>query len=71
MAAPYRSYAAGSLDITMRDDRDIEIKIRRDGKVIWINIPECVLRICAIGGKVLMVDERTISNVPETSTPED
>jgi hypothetical protein len=34
----------GALDITGVDD--VEIDIRRDGKVLWVNVPSTVLRIC-------------------------
>lgn len=34
------------LDIT-RPRHKVEVQIREDGKVLWVNIgPQCVLRIC-------------------------
>jgi len=46
----------GTLDITGIDD--VEIRIRSDGKVIWVNGPDCKVRICSIRGVVNVVDER-------------
>lgn len=44
------------LDITGADN--VEIQIRRDSKVIWVNVQGvCVLRICQIKNLVL-TDER-------------
>jgi len=42
------------------DSGEIEIKIKSDGKVIWVNTERhgCVLRICRIEGKITVVDER-------------
>lgn len=37
----------------------IEIKVRHDGKVIWVNVGhKCALRICGINEPVVIVDER-------------
>lgn len=37
----------------------VEIRIRQDGKVIWINTEDgCQLRICQITGPVEVQDER-------------
>lgn len=50
-----RSYepTMGQLDITGAGD--IEIKVRNDKKVIWVNIDGlCVLRVCRIKGKVVV-----------------
>ena len=48
--------ALGWLDITGIDD--VQIDIRHDGKVIWINGPTCRLRICSIRGKIIVKDNR-------------
>jgi hypothetical protein len=51
------SYANQSLDITGAED--VEISIRNDGKVIWVNtVDGCVLRICQISGRVIVDDKR-------------
>jgi hypothetical protein len=52
---------SGQLDITGADD--VEIKIREDGKVVWVDIDRCVLRICQIRGKVFIVDDRPKAEV--------
>lgn len=45
------------LDITGADH--VEIAIKSDGKVIWINTQDgCVVRICKIRGKVTIKDSR-------------
>ncbi len=45
------------LDITGADD--VEISIRDDGKVIWVNTAlGCKLRICSIRGRVNISDAR-------------
>jgi hypothetical protein len=49
--------AKGTLDITGADD--ITIEIRNDGKVLWINMPSCVFRVCCIRGGIEIVDRRT------------
>jgi hypothetical protein len=56
------SYQDECLDIS--GAADIEIKIRSDGKVIWINTPFCVLRICEIKGNILVEDERKWNEKP-------
>lgn len=46
------------LDITGAND--IDITIRADGKVLWVNTKfGCKLRICQIAGKISILDERT------------
>ena len=46
------------LDIT-DPDGPIEIKVRHDGKVIWVNVGhKCALRICTDSVPVIIVDER-------------
>lgn len=38
---------------------NVEVRIRADGKVMWINIDDvCRLRICQIDGAVIVHDER-------------
>jgi len=50
-------------DITLKFGEPVEIKIREDSKVIWINVNEtCVLRICGIE-KLVVEDERKHSQV--------
>ena len=56
MRKTLHSYINGSLDMMFVDD--VEIKVRRDGKVLWINAPTCVLRICQIEGTINIIDER-------------
>jgi hypothetical protein len=46
----------GWLDITGIDS--VEVLIRHDGKVLWINGPDLRLRICSIRGPVTIKDER-------------
>jgi hypothetical protein len=46
-----------SLDITGADD--VEIVIKEDGKVVWVNSPLCVLRICQIRGRITVRDGRS------------
>lgn len=39
--------------------RDVEIQIRSDGKVIWINEgSRCLLRVCCIAGQIKIEDMR-------------
>ena len=45
-----------SIDVTGADD--VEIQIRRDGEVLWVNAPLCRLRICRIRGTITITDER-------------
>jgi hypothetical protein len=47
----------GFLDITGAD-LDIEIEVRGDGKVLWVNMGPCVFRVCRIRGKVEITDRR-------------
>lgn len=47
---------SGMLDITGADD--VQVTIRADGKVLWVNSPGVRLRICRIRGQVLVVDNR-------------
>ncbi len=42
----------GWVDITGIDD--VEILIRHDGKVVWINGPTCRVRICGIRGEIII-----------------
>ena len=53
---PWGTDTMGGLDVMFLDD--VEIKIRRDGKVVWVNSPTCVLRLCQIEGKITIIDER-------------
>ena len=46
----------GSLDIT--GAKDVEIIIRRDGKVLWVNTAVMRLRICRIDGSITFRDAR-------------
>ena len=46
----------GTFDITGIDD--VEIVIKADGRVIWINAPDCRVRISAIRGQVFVTDKR-------------
>jgi hypothetical protein len=49
------------LDITapLENINDIEITIRKDGKVVWINAEGyCLFRICQIPGRIIIKDER-------------
>lgn len=42
----------------------VELKIRHDGEVIWVNLgPKCVLRICGIKGLIRLEDGRN-PNLP-------
>ena len=51
------------LDIT--GAKTVEVLIRSDGKVLWINTEEgCVLRICRIEN-LYVSDERKIGNLVE------
>ena len=47
---------SGTFDITGIDD--VEIVIKADGRVIWINAPDCRVRICGIRGQVFVTDKR-------------
>lgn len=49
--------ATGSIDITGADD--VQVVIRNDGRVLWINAPDCRVRICCIRGAIEIVDCRT------------
>ena len=41
--------------------KDIEITIRADGKVVWINtIDRCIVRICRISETIIIVDNREV-----------
>ena len=44
----------------------VEIRIRADGQVIWVNVDGiCRLRICQIGeGIISLVDDRNITPLP-------
>ena len=46
----------GMLDVTGADD--IKIEVRSDGKVLWVNMPSCVFRVCCIRGSIEIVDRR-------------
>ena len=46
----------GMIDITGADD--VEIEITSDGRVIFINAPDCRMRICGIRGKIKITDKR-------------
>ena len=46
----------GTFDIAGIDD--VEIVIKADGRVIWINAPDCRMRICGIRGQVFVTDKR-------------
>ncbi len=47
-----------NIDITVnQDDEDVEVIIKDNGKVLWVNMPNgCVLRICCI--RNLTIDDR-------------
>lgn len=46
-----------SLDVTLA--QHMEIMIRNDGKVIWINEGgRCLLRVCGIEGEIILNDQR-------------
>jgi hypothetical protein len=48
------------MDITAPSS--VEIKIRSDGKVVWVNVNGiCKLRCCRIG-KLIIIDERDTNN---------
>lgn len=52
-----------SLDITGDDGAGVEVQIRQDGKVLWINaLGRCVLRICKITGSITVNDERALTS---------
>ncbi|MGD9727379.1 MAG: hypothetical protein AB7L09_21430 [Nitrospira sp.] len=41
-------------------DYDVELKVKSDGKVIWVNLgAKCVMRICGISGKIVVEDGRS------------
>lgn len=42
-------------------DRNVEIRISHDGKVLWVNTAEdgCVLRICKVGA-LAVADDRPV-----------
>ena len=47
------------VDITMTDTLELEVSIRDDGKVLWINTQHgCLVRICSIKGKINVIDSR-------------
>ena len=46
----------GTFDIASIDD--VEIVIKADGRVIWINAPDRRVRICGIRGQVFVTDKR-------------
>ena len=46
----------GTFDITGIDD--VEIVVKADGRTIWINAPDCRVRICGIRGQVFVTDKR-------------
>jgi hypothetical protein len=49
----------GFLDITGADeDIKVEIEVRADGKVLWVNMGRCVFRVCRIRGNVEVIDHR-------------
>lgn len=51
-----------NLDIIGTDE--IEIRIRSDGKVLWVNTGYgCKLRICRIQGNITIIDERPAKSV--------
>lgn len=57
----------------MQDDRalkEVEIKIRSDGKVVWINSPSgCIMRICGIEN-LYLEDERPAKKQIDILPPE-
>lgn len=54
------------LDITA--PKHVEIQIRDDGKVVWINTEEgCILRFCRIE-KLVVIDDRKVN---ETNMDDD
>jgi len=66
---PLFSYVHGSLDVMFMDD--IDIKIRKDGRVLWINAPDCILRICRIAGTITIIDERQANDkVTDQNSPD-
>jgi hypothetical protein len=48
------------VDITLdQQPGGLDIEIKQDGKVIWINSPQrCLVRICKIKGKIRIIDRR-------------
>lgn len=44
--------------IDLENASEVEIVIRGDGKVLWLNAPGCIVRICRIKGKIKVVDNR-------------
>ncbi len=52
----HKTYDGGMLDITAPDY--VEIVIKEDGKVVWINTGGCVFRACRIG-QLVIEDRRT------------
>lgn len=53
------------LDLNASQDNisHVEITIRKDGKVVWINADGfCVFRVCQLNGQVIIHDERTAQN---------
>lgn len=45
-----------SVDVTGAED--IEVLISADGKRVWVNSPECKLRVCGIRGQIVVNDMR-------------
>lgn len=47
---------------------DLQITIRQDGKVVWINtnLGVCLFRICSVNGGIDVIDERR-KVLPKTS----
>ena len=35
----------------------IEVRIKEDGKVLWLNTHECIARVCGLK-EIIIVDER-------------
>lgn len=47
-----------TLDIA-EPQTDVEVEIRADGKVLWVNVEgKCVLRICRIESDITIKDKR-------------
>ena len=48
-----------TLDVTGPTTGEVEVSIREDGRVLWVNVGGvCLLRICRIVGEVQIDDRR-------------
>lgn len=56
------------VDITMTDTLQLEVSIRNDGKVLWINTQHgCLVRVCGIKGGIQVIDGRAGTRRRNTS----